>query len=234
MSVGTLKKSGDSLKRPTRRPFGGGASESGDGDDGRNRGGDKDPFDQEYEPSYGISKVFTLFLLVVVLMTFGGLIGAYIVISTNGVLEWRPFDLPYQVFLSTLLILASSVTFIFGERTLLDREHAKSKKLFVATTVLGGVFISSQLIVWIMLVNRGLYMQSNPYAAFFYVMTVLHAVHVVGGVIALGYLLLRNWARAVSDREWTARQDLASSVGWYWHFMGGLWLVLLTLLGFWK
>lgn len=234
MGVGTLKKGGDSLRRPTRRPFGGGTSGPGDGDDGRKRGGFEDPFVQEYEPSYGVSKVFTWFLLIVVLMTFGGLIGAYIVISTNGVLEWRPFDLPYQVFLSTLLILASSVTYILGERSLLDREHARSKRHFIATTVLGGIFISSQLIVWIQLVNRGLYMQSNPYAAFFYVMTALHAVHVAGGVIALGYLLLRNWNRAVSDREWTARQELASSVGWYWHFMGGLWLVLLILLGFWK
>lgn len=234
MGVGTLKKGGDSLRRPTRRPFGGGAENAGGGDEQPRRGGFDDPFEQEYEPSYGKSKVFTWFLLIVVLMTFGGLIGAYIVISTNGVLEWRPFELPYQVYVSTLLIVASSVTFIIGERALDNREHKKSKKFFVGTTVLGGIFISSQLIVWIELVNRGLYMQSNPYAAFFYVMTVLHAVHVAGGVTALGYLLLRNWIRAVSDREWSARQELAGAVGWYWHFMGGLWLVLLGLLGFWK
>lgn len=167
-------------------------------------------------------------------MTFGGLIGAYIVISTNGVLEWRPFNLPVQVYLSTLLILASSYTFVVAQKAINANEHQKSKNWLLATTVLGGMFIASQLLAWLALVNRGFYVRSNPYAAFFYIMTALHAVHVLGGIIALGYIVLQNWLKTDAEKEIERRRDIASAVSWYWHFMGGLWMVLLVLLGFWK
>ncbi|HNU09551.1 MAG TPA: hypothetical protein PKO33_17410, partial [Pyrinomonadaceae bacterium] len=65
-------------------------------------GGDPDDLNEtEYERSFPKSRVLTWFLMLVVLMTFGGVIGAYVVISTNGVLEWNPFDLPVQVWIST-------------------------------------------------------------------------------------------------------------------------------------
>jgi hypothetical protein len=51
------------------------------------------------------SKVVAWFLLLVVTMTFGGLIGAYVVVFTNNVAEWRPFALPIQVWISTVIII---------------------------------------------------------------------------------------------------------------------------------
>jgi len=188
----------------------------------------------EYEKSFSKSKIFTWFLLIVVLMTFGGLIGAYIVISTNGVLEWRPFNLPFQVYLSTLLILVSSYTYHVAQKGIQTNDHQKAKNWLLATTVLGAMFISSQLLAWLALVNRGFYVRSNPYAAFFYIMTALHAVHVLGGIIALGYVVLQNWLKTESEKDLERRRDIAGAVGWYWHFMGALWIVLLFLLGFWK
>jgi len=50
----------------------------------------------------------------------------------------------------------------------------------------------------------------------------------------LGTVLLRTWHGSLSDDEITYRRNLARSVGWYWHFMGALWIVLFVLLGFWK
>jgi cytochrome c oxidase subunit 3 len=76
--------------------------------------------------------------------------------------------------------------------------------------------------------------QSNPYAGFFYILTAVHAVHVIGGIAALGYILLRTWRATSSDEELTKRQQISNSVGWYWHFMDGLWIFLFLLLGFWK
>lgn len=104
----------------------------------------------------------------------------------------------------------------------------------IATAVLGGVFIASQLIVWLSLVSRGFYLQGNPYAGFFYILTAVHAVHVIGGIIALGAVLLRSWHPTEREAESSYRANLARSVGWYWHFMGGLWIVLFLVLGFWK
>jgi cytochrome c oxidase subunit 3 len=167
-------------------------------------------------------------------MTFGGLIAAYVVIQANKVAEWRPFDLPIQVWISTALIIASSITYEIAKRAIDRNQHGAAKRWLIVTTVLGAAFISSQVLAWIELTRRGLYMSGNPYAGFFYVLTAIHAVHVVGGIGALGSILLRSWLPAVTEEGIAQRRSLAQVVGWYWHFMGGLWLVLFVLLGFWK
>ena len=167
-------------------------------------------------------------------MTFGGMIGAYIVISTNGAAEWRPFALPVQVWISTALIVLSSFSYELGKKALFRDDHRRARTMFITTTALGGAFISSQLLVWLALVNRGFYMRGNPYAGFFYILTAAHALHVAGGIVALGAILLRTWNETVYEPESLYRRNLARAVAWYWHFMGFLWLVLLLLLGFWK
>ncbi len=179
-------------------------------------------------------RILTYFLLLVVLMTFGGLIAAYVVIATNNVAEWQPFSLPVQVWISTAIIMISSVTYFLAERAVAKNDHARGKKYLIATTVLGGVFIASQLLSWLELTRRGLYMQGNPYVGFFYLLTAVHAVHVIGGITALSSILLRSWFPTSSELAVRRRIVLAQVVGWYWHFMGFLWLVLFILLGFWK
>jgi len=181
------------------------------------------------------SRIILWCLLSIVLMTFGGLIAAYIVISNNAPIEWKPMaSLPTQVWISTALIVSSSFTFHISVNALINQQHMRAKRLLLATTVLGGAFISSQLVVWIALVNRGLYMRGNPYVGFFYILTAVHAVHVIGGIVALVYILLRTSKKARSQREVLKRIQDAKAIGWYWHTMGGLWLVLLFLLAFWK
>ncbi len=201
------------------------------------RGPNREPDDAEvleYEKSFSKSRVLTWFLLLVVLMTFGGVVSAYIVIATNGVLEWRPFDLPLQVWISTAIILGSSVTYIVAERSIGLERQGKAKSWLLATTILGAAFVSSQILAWMELAKRGIYVQSNPYAGFFYILTGLHAVHVAGGIIALGCVVLMTWDRGKFVSAVDRTKEIATAVGWYWHFMGGLWVVLFTLLGFWK
>jgi cytochrome c oxidase subunit III len=205
----------------------------GGGNDGGNNRNDDYIEEQESYPSNKY-RIGMWFLLLVVMMTFGGLISAYLVISTNGVMEWKPFDLPKAVLVSTFLILASSVTYQLAQNALYKENQTKGKNWLLATTVFGGMFIASQLIAWVELVRRGVYMESNPYAGFFYILTAVHAVHVIGGIIALGYVLLRMWQPTDSDAELVQRKQISTTVGWYWHFMDGLWIVLVLLLGFWK
>ncbi len=240
MKIGTAEPTiePDEVRRSrTRRIlFGGGGPEGGNGDNGG--GGDDHPGfrghpdDQQAAPDK--AKFVTYFLLLVVLMTFGGMIAAYVVISTNGAAEWRPFALPIQVWFSTVLILISSITYHLGQIALFRDDQRRARTMFIATTAFGGAFISSQILVWLALVNRGFYMRGNPYAGFFYILTAAHALHVAGGIIALGAILLRTWNETAYGPENTYRRNLARSVGWYWHFMGLLWLALFMLLGFWK
>jgi cytochrome c oxidase subunit 3 len=180
------------------------------------------------------SRVISWFLLLVVLMTFGGLIGAYVVIATNGAIEWKPFTLPVQVWISTAILLVSGITYELFRRAVDARDLVRTRRYLVATTALGGVFVASQLIVWIELVNRGFYMRGNPYAGFFYILTAAHAIHVLGGMVALGAMLRRTWYPSVGEAESIYRSNVAKAVGWYWHLMGALWIVIFLLLGFWK
>jgi cytochrome c oxidase subunit 3 len=149
-------------------------------------------------------------------------------------LEWKPFDLPVQIWISTILILASSATYTIANRAIQADNQPKAKKWFLATTVLGGTFISSQILSWLELVQQGIYVQSNPYAGFFYILTAVHALHVLGGIIALSYIVLRTWNDVSTEREYRHRKEVSNAVGWYWHTVDGLWIVLFLLLGFWK
>jgi cytochrome c oxidase subunit III len=230
-------------KRKRPRRSGGGSNQPGGGngggpDDsggGASGGGSDRPPERDAEGRIpDKSKVVTWFLLIVVFMTFGGLIGAYVVVATNRVAEWRPFELPIQVWVSTVIILASSATYHISQLGVFANDHRKLRRYLIATMVLGAAFISSQIIVWLELVNRGYYMRGNPYAGFFYIITGTHAIHVLGGVVALGAIILRTAVQTDYGPELEYRRNLARAVGWYWHFIGVLWIVLFVMLGFWK
>jgi len=238
MDIGTVETI-DEIEEPKKKrigTFGGPGAGGGDGHDGGDGGDDPGDGGTGRTEAFNSekSRVFTFFLLVAITMTFGGLIAAYVVIQTNKVAEWRPFDLPIQLWLSTAIIIASSITYELGKRSVDRNDQPSAKKWLLATTVLGAAFISSQILVWFELTRRGLYMGGNPYTGFFYLLTAVHAVHVIGGISALGSVLLRSWYPARDEAAVAKRAAIAQVVGWYWHFMGGLWIILFVLLGFWK
>jgi len=242
MQVGSIETVGGEKKRRIgrsrisgggsgRRNGGGGGSDGpgGNGGDDRFGLGDGNPDVNNDKP-----KIVAWFVLLVVLMTFGGLIGAYIVVATNKNAEWRPFDLPVQLWISTVLIITSSFTYHIAKKAFDVSNQPTARRWLTVTTVVGAAFISSQLLAWLALYDRGLYMSGNPYAGFFYILTAAHALHVVGGIVALGAILTRSWLPTRDPDENDYCRRLARSVGWYWHFMGALWIALFLLLGFWK
>jgi cytochrome c oxidase subunit 3 len=235
MNIGTAESEADLIGQ--KRPTAGIRSRSGGGPGrGGGEGGDGDQMGRERADTIPADKarIVTWFVLVVVLMTFGGLAAAYIVIKTNGVAEWQPFALPVQVWISTVLLAASSVTYHFARSAIERYDQPAARRWLVTTTVLGAGFISSQILAWIALWQRGLFVSGNPFAGFFYILTAVHALHVLGGIVALGSVLLHAWDRAEADRSWPRLRSLAAAVGMYWHFMDGVWLVLFILLGFWN
>lgn len=250
MEVGTIEDLEDPTdenhkKASGTRPRSSGSGGKNGGDDGNSGGGSaggggggndlsRNKSFEEFSSKPEKSRILMWFLLLVVVMTFGGLIGAYVVISTNDSLEWKPFSLPYQVWVSTVIILLSSFTYTVAQKSVALRKTDRSRKWFIATAVFGGMFVASQIMAWLELVSRGLYVAGNPYVGFFYILTAVHAVHVIGGICALGYILLRTWESTESAAEQTTRVVESTVIGWYWHTMDALWLVLLFLLGFWK
>jgi len=89
------------------------------------------------------------------------------------------------------------------------------------TLLLGLIFVGGQYLAWLKLRTQGLYLATNPNSAFFYVLTAMHGLHVLGG---LGGLLrvLYKLREPVS-----LRRSTLDATSYYWHFMGILWLYLL-------
>jgi cytochrome c oxidase subunit III len=170
-----------------------------------------------------------------VLMLFTALTSAYIVRAGLSD-DWRPLVMPRMLWLSTVLILASSLSLELARRCLKrERDQAYSRWLLL-TVVLGVSFLAAQMLAWQELVAQGIYIATNPHSSFFYLLTGTHGVHLLIGIIALDYLLLRVWRpRPVNRSEaLQKRQTAVDVVGIYWHFMGGLWVYLFVLLFVWR
>ena len=166
-------------------------------------------------------------------MMFTSLSSAYIVRS-GGAKDWVPIAMPRVLFASTALILISSVTLEIARRSLRRSLHNAYAKYVLLTALLGIGFLASQLIAWRQLAAQGVYVASHPHSSFFYLLTGAHAVHLVGGLLALTFLWLRSRRQVVEPALVAKRQGAADAVTIYWHFMDGLWIYLFLLLFLWR
>lgn len=168
-------------------------------------------------------------------MLFTALTSAYIVRSRlNTANDWHPISVPQMLWLSTALILLSSATFEAARRYLRRREDERFRLWLMVTVGLGLGFLATQWLAWRELVAQRIYLATNPHSSFFYLLTAVHALHLVGGILMLGYLLWRAWGKVIGDEQRARRQDTANAVGLYWHFMDGLWVYLFLLLFLWR
>src|ERR1043166_4556326 len=168
-----------------------------------------------------------------ILMLFVALTSAYIVRSASAN-DWQPVATPRVLWLSTALILIRSVTIEISRRSLKQKSEAGYGRWLLVTTLLGVAFLGSQLIAWRQLVRQGVYLASNPYSSFFYLFTAAHGVHLLGGLCALTYLLVRTRRKRETLEGELRRLGSADAVSLYWHFMDVLWIALFLLLMLWK
>lgn len=150
---------------------------------------------------------------------FGSLVFAYYWRKTEpGV--WDQATLPGALWVSTAIILASSVVFEGARRAYAFGLHRRASRLILSTGVLGLAFLGSQVTAWLELIDRGAYLQHNAYGGFFYLFTALHAAHLLGG---LGGLAFVTWSR-------NRRREIVDAAAYYWHFLGVLWVALFYVL----
>jgi cytochrome c oxidase subunit 3 len=136
--------------------------------------------------------------------------------------DWLHFQLPPILYFNTMVLLASSGTLELSRRRIVD---AAGRYWLGVTLALGMVFVTGQVLAWRDLAAQGLYLGTSPSSAFVYVFTVLHALHLLGGIVALVYVLWR--LRRLSGPRPTGA---LGAVALYWHFMDALWLYLLLVL----
>jgi len=178
--------------------------------------------------------------LVGVVMVFISFTSAYVVRqglptlnpNTNTLVrDWFSIRLPGLLFLNTVVLLISSGSMELARRqTLRDVRSELDKGMpWLALTVLLGLgFLIGQWTVWQRLEAGGFYISTNPSSSFVYLLTGTHAVHLLGGVLAL----LFACGAALLRRPAESRAVVVDVAAWYWHFMAVLWVYIFCLLKF--
>ena len=181
---------------------------------------------EEYSPPPSSSAIWVG--IAAICMSFAAFTSALIV-RQGASNDWRHITLPSILFLSTMLLVASSVTLELARRRVaaymggLSSQAASSKLWLYMTLGLGLLFVAGQYMAWLQLRSEGLYLATNPNSSFFYVFTALHALHVMGGLAGLGRAIRKLGLG-------TLRRSTLNATSIYWHFMGVLWIYLFLLL----
>ena len=158
-----------------------------------------------------------------IVMMFAGLTSAYIVRSNQA--NWLEFSLPVIFWYSTAVIVLSSITMHLSVKAFKAREMQRYRRLITITAILGVTFGVLQFFGFQYLGNHGVRLigqGSNPAASFLAVITGLHVLHVLGGVIAI----LVIFFRAFSARFKSYNTVPVEVVSTYWHFVDILWIYL--------
>jgi len=160
-------------------------------------------------------------------MLFMAFSSAYVIRQGD---DWVPISMPSALWLSTSVLFASSFTIEWALRSLKRGFNDLFKRWLSATMLLGVLFVAGQLLAWRQLVLRGIYLDTNPHSSFFYLLTGLHGLHLLGGIVALSWIGFG----ALRNRFSKERATAVDVTALYWHFMDGLWIYLFLLLFVWR
>jgi cytochrome c oxidase subunit 3 len=163
-----------------------------------------------------------------ILMMFGAFTSAYIVRQAAG--NWLEFPLPNIFFISTIVILVSSVTIHASYKGFTTGKESQYKSMLIASFVLGIAFVVLQYFGWQELFSIGIDFNGNPSGSFLYVITGVHAAHVLGGIAALTVAMMHAFSLKFKPTE--KRNIRFQLVVHYWHFLDFLWIYLLVFLIF--
>src|SRR5438067_4019288 len=219
--------------------FGGG----GDGRPGRGL--------PDYPTRLRRGRLILLITLTPVLMLFVSFTIAYIVRQclpslnprTNTLVrDWIPVTLPKLLLINTGVLILSSVFIELARRQIKGQAALRPNTAhprvsageqmripwLSMTLVLGFTFLLGQWTAWRQLAANGFYVATTPSSSFVYLLTGAHAIHLMGGVLALFVAGIASLLR----RSAATRSIVMDLTAWYWHFMAALWIYILCLLEF--
>ena len=217
-------------------------------------GGNDDPLNSG-RPSYNTrlrrARIGLLVALTPILMLFVGFTSAYFVrqglptldphTNTMG-RDWIPVKLPVLLLFNTGILLLSTFCMEFARRRAKREAVLASSAVnpearpddgdnipwLAVTLALGLCFLFGQWLAWRQLATSGFYVSTTPSSSFVYLLTGTHAIHLLGGVVAL----FVSGLAALFQRSAIRRSIVVDVTAWYWHFMTALWVYILSLLEF--
>ncbi len=171
-----------------------------------------------------------LFLGIIgMVMLFGGFTSAYVVRHEKG--DWMQFGIPFIFYFSTAVILFSSLTMVGAQNAIKNGQLGKFKVRMFITLLLSLAFIVLQFAGWKGLIAQHIFLTgpgSNASGQFFYILTFMHLLHLLGGVIALLVVNFKASRGQYSPEDYLGVQ----LCGIYWHFLTVLWIYLFLFLYF--
>jgi len=175
--------------------------------------------------------VGTIIWLASELMFFAGLFAMYFTARARSTVGWpQPpthLDLPYALVFTIILVL-SSITCQFGVFAAEQGNVYGLRRWFAITFLMGAAFVAGQANEYRMLVEEGTKISSSTYGSVFFITTGFHALHVMGGLVAFVFLLIRS----TMGRFTPAQATSAIVVSYYWHFVDVVWIGLFSTIYF--
>ena len=177
-------------------------------------------------------KMMLWFGMISMAMTFAGLTSAYVVSSTRA--DWLSnFEIPQAFYYSTILILLSSASFFWAERSLKNEQYTQAKLGVWTTLAIAIAFIYTQFQGFSAIIAQGYYFtgpESSITTSFLYVLVMLHLAHLVAGIIILLVVLIR-----LQLGRYTANKSLGMELAvLFWHFLDFLWVYLFCFVLFYR
>jgi cytochrome c oxidase subunit 3 len=166
---------------------------------------------------------FTLWVAMAsIIMMFAGLTSAYIVKSSTA--NWEVIKTPKEFWYSTAVIILSSVLVQGALRAFKQREMRQYRLLISLTAILGLVFVALQWAGFQWMWDNGVRFKGAGQGQFLYIIAGLHALHVLGGIVALAIMV----AKAFTGKTKSYNAVPVEVVSSYWHFVDILWIYLLV------
>ena len=177
-------------------------------------------------------KLMLLFAMVSMTMMFAGLTSAFVVSKSRA--DWlKDFQLPPAFYYSTAAIIGCSVTFHLAKKAIQKDNQSATTTFLLSTLALGILFVILQFVGFGQIVANGYYFtgsESSITTTFLYVVTVIHLIHLAGGVISLLIIIYNHF-----KQKYNSTQTLGIELGaMYWHFLDFLWVYLFLFLYFFK
>ena len=165
-----------------------------------------------------------------IVMLFAGLTSGYIVRMAEG--NWRIFQVPMEFYVSTAIILLSSLTMQLAMIAVKKDNLPAVKRWLIVTLGLGLAFTYCQFLGYNTLTREGIFFvdKTTPSGSFFYAITGLHLAHVAGGILAL----LFTAGKSILGRYNSSNYLGMSLCSIYWHFLDGLWIYLFVFLAIYR
>lgn len=140
--------------------------------------------------------------------------------------DWRPLPVPFLLWPNTAVLVASSLALHRAQLAARGGSMDRTRSALLVGGALALLFLAGQLLAWRQLDAAGYFVTTNPANSFFYLLTAVHGLHVLGGLVALTRATAKAWNHDDPDRVRLSVELCAI----YWHFLLFVWLVLFALL----